>query len=359
MSIFSRSARRQHSPNRAKTGARSVAALRRDEVAVAFELLVGRRPIDQSEIEAASRLGGLRELVDYLLATEEFAHRYQELKKSGARGAPCRPAVIPRPAPIFLGDRVLCWTHRGQRLYVVPQDVDITPRVLLDGTWELHVEATMLRFMRPGYTVIDCGANIGYYTIILCAAVAPQGKVYAFEAQPDLVRLLKATIYINGLGHLIELQCCAVSDRAGSLILAQSPDHHGSGNVVPGHFIPTYDDNYPIRIEVPAVTLDAALGDRVGAVDLIHMDIEGSEPLALRGAQALIERSPGVKIITEWSVDMMGARADLGEFVVWLKGLGFRFWVIDRESAELTPVEANALLGLPHGDLLLSRTDLG
>ncbi len=230
---------------------------------------------------------------------------------------------------------------------------------MVNGTWELHVEQTMLRFVRPGDTVIDLGANVGYYTIILGAAVAQKGIVYAFEAHPDLVRLLKATIYVNGFGHLIELHGCAVSDRSGTLTLALSPDHYGSGNVVPTGFTPAYDEGYPTRLEVPAVTLDATLGERVRAVDLMHLDIEGSEPLALRGAQALIERSPGIKIITEWSVNMMAVRVDLAAYIAWLSGLGLRFWLIDRETAQLIPVERTDLADLPHCDLLLSRTEPG
>jgi FkbM family methyltransferase len=349
MSIFSRRA----PPRNARAG-----ALRKEEVVAGFELLLGRPPVRDGEMEEALRLLNLRELVEYLIRSDEFRARYGLMTQSS--GSHAGDAVTPgRSAPIFLGDRVLCWTHRGQRIYVVPQDVDLTPRILLNGTWEMHVEETMLRFVRPGDTVIDLGANVGYYTIILCAAVAPEGKVYAFEAHPDLVRLIAATMYINGLGHLVELHCCAVSDRPGTLSLALSPDHYGSGNVVPPGFIPTYDDNYPSRLDVPAVTLDAALADRIGAVDLLHMDIEGSEPLALRGARTLIERSPGIKIITEWSVHMMAARADLGAYVSWLDALGFRFWLIDRETAALSPVERTALLDLPHCDLLLSRTDPG
>ncbi len=110
---------------------------------------------------------------------------------------------------------------------------------------------------------------------------------------------------------------------------------------------------------MPAATLDATLGERLGAVNLMHMDIEGSEPFALRGAQALLERSPGVKIITEWSVGMMAMRVDVVEYSRWLAGLGFRFWLIDRDTAELRPLEQTDLLNLPHSDLLLSRTDPG
>jgi FkbM family methyltransferase len=349
MSIFSRAARRTFA-RRAKTGNAAAGTLTREQVILGFELMLGRPPIREGELAEGLRLRDLRELIGYLVRRDEFRSRY-------AVGAP--PQAATRPAPIFLGDRVLCWTHRGQPLYVVPQDVDLTPRILANGAWELHVEQVMLRFARAGDTVIDLGANVGYYTIILCAAVAPKGIVYAFEAHPDLVRLLKATIHVNGFGPLIELHGCAVSDRPGTLTLALSPDHYGSGNVMPGGSDPGYDEGYPIRLQVPAVTLDATLGERVRAVDLMHLDIEGSEPLALRGAQALIERSPGIKIITEWSVTMMAAHVDLAQYVAWLDGLGFRFWLIDRETAQLSPVEQAGLVHLPHCDLLLSRTDPG
>ena len=103
-----------------------------------------------------------------------------------------------------------------------------------------------------------------------------------------------------------------------------------------------------------AVTLDAELAHQIGTVDLLHMDIEGSEPLALHGGQALIERSPNLKIITEWSVGMMGARADVGEYVAWLVEQGFGFWLIE-PAGGLTKIDPSAALTLPHCDLLLTR----
>lgn len=92
-------------------------------------------------------------------------------------------------------------------------------------------------------------------------------------------------------------------------------------------------------------------------LDLIHMDIEGSGPSALCGAQLLIERSPNVTIITEWAVPMMAERSDVGGYVTWLRDFGFRFWLIDRETADLTPLDPANLSGLPHCDLLISRVD--
>jgi hypothetical protein len=86
------------------------------------------------------------------------------------------------------------------------------------------------------------------------------------------------------------------------------------------------------------------------------MDIEGSEPLALRGAETLIRRSPKLKIITEWSVGMIGCHADVRGFVDWLVGLGFGFWLIE-PGGRLTNLVPSALLELPHHDLLLARDD--
>jgi FkbM family methyltransferase len=216
----------------------------------------------------------------------------------------------------------------------------------------------MFRLLRPGATVIDLGSNVGYHTLNFATAVGPEGRVYAFEADPHLMRLLNATIFVNHFETVVELHCCAVADRAGTLTLASGEDHYGSGNIVPEVADLTYDAGYPNRIQVPAVTLDDVLGNRVQSVDLIHLDIEGAEPLALHGAQHLIERSPALNIVSEWSIAMMKLHSiDVEAYISWLNGLGFRFWRVDNTTANLIPLECSALWELPHCDLLMSRNE--
>jgi FkbM family methyltransferase len=332
--------------------ARQPAGLAPDDIAAGFTLLLGRAPLDHEQQELMARLTSLAELTDYLLRSDEFRARYT------AMVAPNSPAAFERPPPIFLGDRVLCWTHHGQRIYLVPQDMDLTPRILFSGDWENHVEQTMLRLLRPGATVVDLGSNVGYHTLNFATAVGESGRVFAFEADPRLARLLRATLFINHFENIVELQCCAVTDGFGTLTLAAGEDHYGSGNIVPAGSGAGYDAAYPNRIEVPTVTLDAALGQRIEAIDLLHLDIEGAEPRALRGAQTLIERSPRLKIVTEWSRNMMQLQGtDIALHVDWLSGLGFRFWRIENDTANLIPLDRAGLAGLPHCDLLLSRSD--
>src|SRR5260370_42107564 len=140
MSIFSRPAR----PANARAG-----ALPTEVVVAAFELLLGRPPARDGEVAAAQRHLNLRELVDHLIRSDEFRARHELMTQSPSSGVPATVAPA-RPASIFLGDRVLCWTHRSQRIYLVPHEVDLTPRIVLHGSWELLIEERMLRVVAPG-----------------------------------------------------------------------------------------------------------------------------------------------------------------------------------------------------------------
>jgi FkbM family methyltransferase len=322
-----------------------------DDVIASIEMILGRTP-DPALVDYHLKLGFvdrfalgkyMREVYEN---TDEFRARFQFLGRMRNH--------------TFLGDRVLAFTHRGDMIYLDPTDLDLTPSILLYGRHEPHVEQAIVGSIRPGDTVIDLGANVGYHTLAIAAAVGPAGRVHAFEANPKVMRLLKATMTVNGFSDFrgtgrVNLYETAVLDRSGTITLASAPDHDGSGHVINDAPSSDYGPEYSTRTVVPAVTLDAVLADRVGMVDLIHMDIEGSEPLALRGGQAAIERSPKIKIITEWSTGMMRTRADVEEFIAWLIERGFKFWLV--AGAGLTRLEPSALLTLPHCDLFLSRED--
>jgi len=261
-----------------------------------------------------------------------------------------------RQAPVFLGDRVFALTRRRHIIYLVPSDADLTPRILRDGAWEIDVEETIAKLLRRGDTVVEVGANVGYHTLAMADRVGPNGQVHAFEANPELMGLLNATMYANGFSNWhgigrVNLYEGAVLDRAGVVTLAFAPGHYASGHVIDG--IPP-SPAYSKRVETPAVTLDQMLAERVEKVDLIRMDIEGSEPLALRGAEALIGRSPTVKIVMEWFVDMMRARADVEAFVAWLVELGFKFWTI-KPGARLVKMDPSMAPTAPPCEVLLSR----
>ncbi len=261
------------------------------------------------------------------------------------------PKVPPRNSYCYLGEnRAVALTHRGDMIYLDTRDIGLTPHIALHGTWEPNVGTVLRRLLKPRQHVVEVGANMGFHTITMARAIGPGGKLHAFEANPQVLELLDSTMRVNGLSKIVRLHPEAALDQPGMVEFAADPRHIGSGHWVQTGAIGTYTN----RFQVPATTLDAALLDRLGRVDLLRMDAEGSEPQVLRGAEGLIAASPNLTIVTEWSPTMMRARADLPSLVAWLEASGFRFWRIS-DQGELHPLRGHHLTALTHCELVISR----
>ena len=252
----------------------------------------------------------------------------------------------------YLGDgRAVALTHRGDKIFLDTRDLGLTPHIATHGIWEADVEAVLGRLLRPGHLVAEVGANMGYHTLAMAEAVGPSGHIDSFEANPAVLPLLRATLAVNGLDGVVTLHPAAALDSPGEVEFSSDPDHIGSGHVA----LEGEAANYSRQVRVPSVTLDAVLAG-IPALDLLRMDAEGSEPQVLRGAAALLNRSPTLRIVTEWSAPMMAVRCDLPALVAWLRDeLGFQFWKLG-QSAVLEPVAAEALPGLPHGEVVMARS---
>ena len=277
------------------------------------------------------------------------------LRRILQRLLPERVATPPGRGPqgyCYLGDgRAVALTHRGDKIFLDTHDLGMTPHIATHGTWEADVEAVLGRLLRPGQAVAEVGANMGYHTLAMAKAIGPGGRIDSFEANPAVLPLLRATLAVNGLDGLVTLHPAAALDAPGEVEFSSDPDHIGSGHVA----LEGEAANYSRRIRVPAVTLDAALAGGP-ALDLLRMDAEGSEPQVLRGASTLLARSPALRIVTEWSAPMLARHGDLAALVAWLHGtLGFGFWRIGRSGA-LEAVAAEALPGLPHGEVVMARS---
>ena len=70
--------------------------------------------------------------------------------------------------------------------------------LFLQGDYSQGKAYEMKAAVKEGDTVIDIGANISYFTILLANLVGPKGKVYAFELDPRNFDILQRTIKRNG-----------------------------------------------------------------------------------------------------------------------------------------------------------------
>lgn len=196
-----------------------------------------------------------------------------------------------------------------------------------NGVYEPLETGVVQANVKKGDVVVDAGANIGYYTLLLARLVGPEGKVIAIEPDPDNFALLKKNVEVNGY-HNVELHQKAVSDAAGTVKLYRSMRSAAQHSLAASN----QDDPY---VEVEMARID----DLVKApIDFMKIDVEGAELGAMRGARELFAKSPNVKIMTEFNpraLNDFGVRTE--EYLALLSDYGFRFSNIDKKQSSVHP----------------------
>lgn len=244
-----------------------------------------------------------------------------------------------RPVVYMGNHRVLTRTLHGQAIYVDTRDRSVTPRLLLTGDWEQETTEVFLRHVKPGATVVEIGANMGYYTLLAAEKVGRLGKVIAFEANRELCDLLRDSIEINPFVCQCEVINKAVTDSAGTVTLQKSMEHTGESSLAPTRpdFLEKVADLVE-KVRVESVSLDAFLLERgLPCPDLVKIDAEGSEPLIFKGMQHTLENAADLVVIFELNSEMIRAMGhDPLEMLENLAGKGFNFHRISVDG--LVPV---------------------
>jgi len=150
------------------------------------------------------------------------------------------------------------------------------------------------QLVKPGMTVIDVGAHIGYYTRLLSELVGSSGRVFAFEAHPDNYAVLNQNMRARKYSN-VEMDNCAVSDQKGKMQLYVSP---GSSN---HSLLAGYTEASGI-IDVESITIDSFLSEKgIQSVDFMKMDVEGAEPLVIVGMRKTICSSQWLSLLIEYN----------------------------------------------------------
>lgn len=187
------------------------------------------------------------------------------------------------------------------------------------GVYEEELTDLLLELpLRGGDVVLDVGANIGWFSLLLDRR-APDGvSIYAFEPEPLNFGLLSENLELNGAGGVVPIQK-AVSDEEGRRSLFVYPDkNRGRHSLAP---IPGAAGS----VEVPTTTLDRVWRDRGldgRSVRLLKIDVEGFECAVLRGASEILERCE--LVVTEYAPELLRRAGDRPEALLeLLTGGGF------------------------------------
>jgi FkbM family methyltransferase len=156
------------------------------------------------------------------------------------------------------------------------------------GTAEPDMQAALKTLVRPGMTVYDLGANVGFISMIAAHLVGPEGRVIAFEPLPANARQIKYNASLNNFSHVMVREE-AMSDKDGEALF-QTTGFPTTGKLENGHFNKEKAGEVMVRVR----SLDAVITEaKLPSPDLIKMDVEGAETLVLRGAsQTLMSARP-------------------------------------------------------------------
>ncbi len=190
-------------------------------------------------------------------------------------------------------------THYDCHLYVNLRNLAIMPTILKTGWWEPWNDILLRSLLAPGMSFANAGANIGYHTVLGAKLVEHKGRVFAFEPNPETFALLQKTVHFNGFSERTTLYHAAVTDRAGEESFSYVPGLQGGGKLRVALENPS-DARTANATKVAGVTLDGTIGAALDTLDVLLIDIEGSEAAAILGGRDLIGRSRELRLILEW-----------------------------------------------------------
>jgi FkbM family methyltransferase len=220
-------------------------------------------------------------------------------------------------------DALLKARVQGSRMYLNPDDVGISRELAIYRVHEPLSTRVLRQIAVKGMTVIDIGANIGYYALIESQGVGESGRVIAIEPVDSNYELLVKNVRENACANVTTMQI-AIGDYIGvaRMYLAKRSNCHSI--IRRGA-----SDNYS---EVEITTIDKLVENlNLTSVDLLRMDIEGYEFKAIDGMIGTI-RAHRPAIFLELHPHVKGVEdGACPRFIQRLKDLGYDVqYVIDR-----------------------------
>jgi FkbM family methyltransferase len=159
------------------------------------------------------------------------------------------------------------------------------------GYYEKPVARLLERLTERNGIILDIGANIGYFTLI-AAKKAKAGKVFSFEPVKELFQSLQKNVDENNLYNVDINQVAIGEDDKDGVIFISGSENLGMSSLRP-------PENFAgVSQPVKTICIDNwAIEKNIQTIDIIKLDVEGSELLALKGMDQTITTFKPVLIV--------------------------------------------------------------
>jgi FkbM family methyltransferase len=242
------------------------------------------------------------------------AGRYRAMS---ALADPATPPFYARTGPAVGGHRFVC--HLADA---------VAREVCYTGRYEPQETAIVSGLLGPGQTFVDVGANWGYYTLLAAGRVGPAGRVVSLEPDPRMYRLLTTNVSANALAQ-VTARPVAASTGPGEVRFTGFDAAGGNWGV--SSITGAGGNGFTAQTAAVDALLDE-LG--VSTVDLVKMDIEGAEDLALGGMAAGLTAGRYRAVLVEFHPAQLAARGrTAGELIDGLRAVGYGAWSVRHDRA--------------------------
>jgi len=187
---------------------------------------------------------------------------------------------------VDLGKERIIDCKNGCQLHLIPNDIGISLELTRFGIHEPVTTQIVQDKIKEGMICLDCGGNIGYYATIESKLVGKTGKVIAIEPSPVNVKYLEKNLKLQGQDNY-EIHNLACGDTDGEIKFIIS-DISNMCHVAKEGEVESGNKKF---VKIPVKKLDSFLIDKhLPRLDLLRMDIEGSELRLFEGAIQTIKK---------------------------------------------------------------------
>jgi len=226
--------------------------------------------------------------------------------------------------------------HHGKYNFYFNNDGDYE-EILYHSNWNKYFsdeKSKIRQYLKNGDVVVDVGANIGLFSLILSDLVGASGQVFSFEPIPMLHKKLVDNINLNRINNVKTIES-GIGDKESEIEIFLNPEQSGLSSAVAKP-----SSNY-VTQKIKLTSLDKFFMSRKEKISFIKIDTEGYEPQVLLGAKELIERDKPI-IYIELGGDHQQTSS---ESLKILKELNYS---CEAENIDLTKTDAgNNFIALP------------
>jgi FkbM family methyltransferase len=173
-------------------------------------------------------------------------------------------------------------TFNGYKLRIPTRYINYFP-----ADYEAENFSFLKQQVKPGNTVLDIGAHIGFFANITAQMVGNAGKVFAFEPTPSTYAMLQKMCADNNNTGIVTPVNKAVGKEDGSITFYVSDDKIDNTNSTVGY----REGSNHKPIDIPLTSVDNFVQQQgLQQVDFIKIDVEGAEYDTIRGAAETMQK---------------------------------------------------------------------